>query len=258
MGATILDGAVIGDHCIVGANSLLVFVNVLGKWVGVIMDAPVGATSAALGSGITNDQTLPTNADLTSITKGQITNNINVRAASGDAEVSNNTTGGNATTGNATASVNLLNIMNSSFSLSDWFGVLFINVFGTWNGSFGKDTSAGTATAAAPLATDTPDPEDVQVFRFEPTGHGTQRLVSTPLQGDGEVPPAEPPAVEAVSIVQSPAPEIQVESDASNLQAVAGDWVMPAIGFLAGSSLLGTERVVSSRQRRQGAARNRA
>ncbi len=28
-------------------------------------------------------------------------------------------------------------------SFSDWFGVLFINVFGAWTGSFGVDTEAG-------------------------------------------------------------------------------------------------------------------
>jgi hypothetical protein len=39
--------------------------------------------------------------------------------------------------------LNLVNIVNSHFSLSGWLGILFINVFGTWNGSFGVDTAAG-------------------------------------------------------------------------------------------------------------------
>src|SRR5690606_26762954 len=40
---------------VVAANSLLVFVNVLGEWVGVIVDAPAGSTSAALGTGVTEN-----------------------------------------------------------------------------------------------------------------------------------------------------------------------------------------------------------
>ena len=64
-------------------------------------------------------------------------------AQSGNATVRNNTLGGNATTGDAKTSVNVMNLANSSFNLSDWFGILFINVFGNWYGSFGVDTAAG-------------------------------------------------------------------------------------------------------------------
>lgn len=132
-------------HEVVASNSLLVFVNVLGRWVGIIVDAPVGATAAALGNGVTSntansDQTL--NANTTS----SITNNIDLASLSGDATVQGNTRAGNATSGNATASANIANISTSSFSISDWFGILFINVFGTWYGSFGVDTANGTVT----------------------------------------------------------------------------------------------------------------
>jgi hypothetical protein len=129
-------------HQVNAAKSLLVFVNVLGTWVGMIVDAP-GATAAALGSGVISDTTTVTNtANLNNNAK--ITNNLDLSALSGDATVAGNTQGGNATTGNATASANIANISTSEFNLSDWFGVLFINVFGTWIGSFGVDTSAGT------------------------------------------------------------------------------------------------------------------
>ncbi len=124
-------------HKVIGSNSLLVFVNVLGKWTGLIMDAPAGATAAELGGGDTtcgcggnNDTTVK--AD----TNTGIVNNIDVAAHSGDATVAGNGKAGNATTGDASASVNLLNISNSQLSLTDWFGVIFINVFGSWNGSF--------------------------------------------------------------------------------------------------------------------------
>lgn len=145
-------------HKVDAAKSLLVFVNVLGKWVGMIVDAP-GATAAALGSGVVTENT--TISDTTNINNNaKITNNLDLTSRSGDASVTSNTSGGDATTGDATASANIANISTSEFNLSDWFGVLFINVFGSWVGSFGIDTAAGTvvplggmAVPASPSAT---------------------------------------------------------------------------------------------------------
>lgn len=127
---------------VTASNSLLVFVNVLGKWVGMIVDAPMGATAAALGSGVT--QSTSGGSPTLASTTNSIKNNIELNAQSGDATVAGNTSAGNATSGNATASANVLNISMSSFSLTDWFGVLFINVFGSWYGSFGINTENGT------------------------------------------------------------------------------------------------------------------
>ena len=161
----------LSGHEIVANNSLLVFVNVLGKWVGVIVDAPSGATAAAIGSGVsTNTVTAPSmvvNAD----NNTQITNNINLASQSGDATVTGNTLAGNATTGNATASANIANIANSQIGLSGWFGVLFINVFGTWTGSFGLNTSAGdpiTLSRVYNARMSTHHKASTQVFKFVP------------------------------------------------------------------------------------------
>lgn len=129
-------------HEVNAANSLLVFVNVLGTWVGMIVDAP-GATAAALGNGVTSSKI---NASATANVEdsASITNNINLASQSGDASVKGNQSQGNATSGNATASANIANISKSTFNLSDWFGVLYINVFGSWKGWFGVDTEAGS------------------------------------------------------------------------------------------------------------------
>lgn len=137
----------------IGKNDLLVFVNVLGKWVGMIMNAPAGTTAASLGGGIisntggnsnnTTSNNLTANSTTTNNSNLGITNNVNVHAKSGDASVTDNTIGGNATSGNAKTAVNILNLEGSNLNLSDWFGILFINVFGIWNGSFGINTSAG-------------------------------------------------------------------------------------------------------------------
>jgi hypothetical protein len=143
-----------------------------------IINAPAGATAAELGGGVTQSTTNSTNTTLDSATNDLINNNINANATSGNADVSSNTSGGSATSGNADTAVNLLNVENSDLSLSGWFGILFINVFGTWNGSFGSSTyfadldaansasgnSGSNSTVAAPM----------QVFRFLPkTGSST-------------------------------------------------------------------------------------
>lgn len=132
----------LSGHQIVAKDSLLVFVNVLGQWVGLIVDAPAGTHAAALGTGVTTNNVAP---DLTIKVdnNSQIVNNINLNSQSGDATVVNNTNAGNATTGDATASANVANISGSQLGLTGWFGVLFINVFGNWFGSFGVDTARG-------------------------------------------------------------------------------------------------------------------
>lgn len=151
----------------VGKNDLLVFVNVLGTWVGMIMNAPTGSNAASLGGGIVSntgpnsDNTAINNALLADKTTNNanlgINNNVNVHARSGDANIYDNTLAGNARTGNANTAVNILNMQGSNLSLSDWFGVLFINVFGKWNGSFGVNTSAGDPVVP-PAASDAGTP----------------------------------------------------------------------------------------------------
>lgn len=136
---------------VVASNDLLVFVNVLGTWYGLIMNAPAGTTAASLGGGV-DSASLASNTVLNNTSNQTINNKIKVAAASGDATVAENTKAGNATSGNASASVNLMNMINNNFSLSGWFGLLFINVFGTWNGSFGINTSAGDPTPFAEFA----------------------------------------------------------------------------------------------------------
>jgi len=160
---------------VVGANDLLVFVNVLGSWVGMIINAPAGATAAEIGGGVTQDSANQNNnTTINNTTNAQINNNIETNATSGNATVSGNTTGGNATSGNAGSAVNLLNVENSDLSLSGWFGILFINVFGTWNGSFGSESDfPDLATAASSDNVADASPMTAPVFRFAATPSGS-------------------------------------------------------------------------------------
>lgn len=150
-------------------NSLLVFVNVTGKWVGVIMDAPAGSTAALFGSNVTRG---PPASDfqVDSNNNQSINNNITVAAASGDATVSKNTRAGDATSGNAYTAVNLLNMTGSYFSASNFFGILFINVFGNWYGDFGVAKPALTPTPKHNSSTSggTPTKKPDKTFKFEP------------------------------------------------------------------------------------------
>ncbi len=119
---------------IVGGNVLLVFVNVMGNWYGLLMNAPAGTTSAALGGGIHQDTSVPASQVLATNNE-TINNNVTLTSTTGNALVSNNGRGGNATTGNATAVADIVNILGAQIDLSGWLGILVINVFGTWNGS---------------------------------------------------------------------------------------------------------------------------
>lgn len=167
---------------VIGANDLLVFVNVLGTWVGMIVNAPPGATAAELcgggcsvnNTGAGSNNTINSNGSNTVNSHNTnnlgITNNINLGAQSGNTNVTGNTKGGNATSGDAKTGANLLNVENSSFSLSNWFGILFINVFGTWNGSFGINTAAGDPAASPTTNGAAGAPAPALFFRFIPTG----------------------------------------------------------------------------------------
>lgn len=152
---------------IIASNSLLVFVNVLGEWVGLIVNTPAGSNSAAYAGGNITNAPLSNahDADVDITNNSTINNNINVSARSGDATVNKNTEAGDAISGDAKAGINLLNIMNSNLALSDWFGVLFINVLGSWHGSFGINTAAGGSSVSPSDPENNAAPNTTLTFR---------------------------------------------------------------------------------------------
>ena len=196
----------LSGHQIVAQNSLLVFVNALGKWVGVIVDAPAGATAAALGTDVSQDTSYAPDLTVNSQSNYGITNTIAVSATSGDATVANNTTAGNAVSGSAAALANIANISGSQMGLSGWFGVLFINVFQNWYGSFGVDTPYGN-----PVTTQTTEPS--APIEFRPASNNQQTQVKLHV-----VSPALAPinAVLASSAVTSAAPTTPTIDPASS------------------------------------------
>jgi hypothetical protein len=231
----------------IGKNDLLVFVNVLGKWVGMIMNAPSGTTAAELGGGITqtgpgSNNSLDTNATATSTTTNTtnlgINNDIRLAAQSGDASVTGNTTGGNAKSGDASTAVNILNLTGSNLSLSNWFGILFINVFGIWNGSFGVNTSAGD-----PASNPSNNPvqaanQEALVNQFKQFASFTPHATSGGTSGDSA--PASGILGSATSVAKKVA---TAHPNPTPDNATHANFFLPIVGAcLAGVILLASER----------------
>lgn len=209
-------------HEVDAANCVLVFVNVKGKWVGMIVDAP-GSTAAAIGSGVTKN-TVSNSGTLDVNTNDKITNNINLAAQSGDANVKNNTKAGSATTGNASAVANIANISKTVINLSDWFMILYINIDGDWFGSFGINTENGdviplSGAATAGTGPASPSAPDLH-FGFVPHAPSAQatQMIAQATQGN---PPADetlPQDVQAVlaSAKTSPAQPMLIPQTSSH------------------------------------------
>jgi hypothetical protein len=226
----------------------------MGKWVGVLYSAPKGSTAAAIGGGITNSTSIPASTDVEATTDQAINNNIKLAAVSGDATVTNNTTAGNATSGDAMAAANILNILNSTFSLADWFGVLFINVFGTWNGSFGINTSAGNpmltghSTSNSPASSGSGPIQAVKVFRFVPSSDSS----------DGSSAKVKLASAAAATHNNSGSGGAAVQFPAFGASTPAGSSItgsqfnllFPVIGGLLGVSLLGADKAIKKREER--------
>lgn len=254
---------------IIGERALLVFVNVLGSWIGMIMDAPQGTNSAALGGGISQNQTKltsTTDASLDIDETNRIVNNVDVNAQSGDATVTTNTEAGNATSGNAKAGVNIANIIESDLALTDWFGILFINVLGSWNGSFGVNTEAGTLPKVTPAPAGSggqtaveraADPS--QFVSFAPNKSATGPARSGRTQASSTAASSATAAsggqvASAVTADMSGSDSYQATAAGSTASSSSPSRSLPLwqlIGVGIGLSLLATERALHYRDRRR-------
>lgn len=231
---------------ITGGNVLLVFVNVMGHWVGLLLNDPAGTTTAALGGQIQQDVSgLPATTD-NSTNTDTINNTVNLNSVSGDATVAYNQLGGNATSGDASASANLVNIIGSQINLSGWLGILIINVFGTWNGSLVIQAPLlNMASNASNNVTD-PSSSDPSVSSsaslypvfFYPQQTSRFNLADYTLTSDT------PASSKTTTINQS-----NDTNDPKVKPSINYNYVIGAIVFFAGILILGTERFISYRQK---------
>lgn len=237
---------------VVAKNAMLVFVNVMGSWVGLIFDAPAGTNAVAVtgpGSNNTIDDDSSLSLDFDATTTNLINNDVNVAAHSGDATVSHNTQGGDATTGDASIGVNILNMVDSEFDIDDWFGVLFINVFGNWVGSFGVNTAAGNQPTNVGIVPNNAISNTIasaqsaapEIFSFVPqnddsNGAATQGVVA------GATDSTTPPPVTQTS---GATPALKNIGTASSPSANAGMFWIAGIVTLTGVLMLGGERAMT-------------
>ncbi len=231
----------------IGADTMLVFVNVMGQWVGVMMNAPAGTTAAAYGSGVNSNTAVANNANVNVNNNQSINNAIKATATTGNASVSQNTTGGNATTGNASTAVNLLNLTNDQFSLSHWFGVLFINVFGNWYGNFGvsKPVVASAMPDVGGSSGITTANTGVKVFRFVPassstgttTGSTSTSPSATPTPGEFQL--ANSRLAKELTSLKTPAKPSSPSPSTPGIQLIQ---IVGAGIFMGGLSLFGVEQ----------------
>jgi len=219
---------------VIDANTLLVFVNVLGQWVGMLVNAPSSSNSAAFCGGDCQISSLiDNNVDINAKSNFTITNNLDLDALSGNALVSNNTKGGNARSGNSSASANILNILGSDLKTTDWLGILFINVNGFWNGSFGINTAAGSlsSTTAGGLGGGS-TPAIAKVFQFVPN-NDDDKFVLAPFFGgtsSGNASASSQAQTAAAASTQSSDQSSIAAKPAINNQGGIPGWLLPVIG----------------------------
>ena len=239
-------------HDVVAENSMLVFVNVLGKWVGMIVDAPAGATAAMIGNGVTKNTQVAPDLTVSAQSTHGITNTIAVNAASGDAVVSNNTNAGSATSGNTKALADVANISGSQLSLTGWFGLLFINVMGDWFGSFQVNTAYGNAPqapvpvvpAAGPVhfvprqSSQNEQASMRRVFIDSRMVQSSPVVVASVQSGPERQPTEVTSEIKGATDEHEPTPAHRIESSHKNL------WMIAGALFLMSISVLGLRRII--------------
>lgn len=131
---------------VTSGNLLLVIVNVTGSWTGTVLGStPTSNVFLLQSNGAVDNLLTPISVSSTNLFT--INNDLTLSADSGDAAVSNNGNGGSAISGNASTSINIVNIEGSEFNLSGFFGILVINILGNWNGSLLTYNSGPVSTA---------------------------------------------------------------------------------------------------------------
>jgi hypothetical protein len=122
-------------------NSLLIVVNTTGQFSGDVLGA--SGSNVYLLSYIGDSPNLLI-ADNNKSNHQQIydffnttiiNNKVNASALSGNITLIDNDNIDSASSGNATVKVRIFNGINHITSFADWFGVLFINIFGNWDGN---------------------------------------------------------------------------------------------------------------------------
>lgn len=137
-GQTKVDGKVIN---IDGSSVPLHYIiNVFGKWTGII---PPEYADRVIVNEITGPNSLNQNTDqltnyktVVADSTTDINNSVNIRANTGNNQISKNTAVGNVTTGDINIIGNIANIINSIGQKTSRLRLGVINIYGDWSGTF--------------------------------------------------------------------------------------------------------------------------
>lgn len=131
----------LGNYVIKG-NALLVIITTTGDWGGSLLGNK-GAYIALLTLDANGNPVISSPIgglaeqinNLSVKNNTTITNTVSATASSGSIQAEKNDDIGAMTTGDATVNIAIRNVLTNIVSISDWFGIVFINVFGEWNGN---------------------------------------------------------------------------------------------------------------------------
>ena len=172
----------------VGGSQIFFLFRIWGDWSGTVTGLPAGMSwrETPLGVEIVSDSAAPSTGlgegaiDASTTNDANVTSNVNVYALTGD----NQATGQEAsvTTGNAYASANSVNIVNTNIIGSNWMYAIF-NIFGNFSGdiSFGRPDLWIGATAEAGNPT---DPNTQVPFHFTVANKGDAAATNVHLALD--------------------------------------------------------------------------
>jgi uncharacterized repeat protein (TIGR01451 family) len=170
----------------IGNDSLVILVRVHGDWSGNLFSLPPGIAWQETNDGVELLGSGDAFANATSATDNSLVmkNDVDVYALTGENEVSN---GGHVTTGNAYASSNVVNMVNTNVVGRNWI-LAIVNIFGDWGGdmAFGRpDLWVGST---ADLSDGTIHPGDKVALTYTVTNNGDAPATNVTLAASFDSP----------------------------------------------------------------------
>jgi len=177
---------------LIGGTTVFILLNVFGPWTGSVQGLPEGLSWVKTPTGIAivsgsgdfsplSPSTSNENSTLavSNNNNATVNNNIGVYALTGENQATSASGTASITTGNAFASANILNLVNSNVIGQNWIFAIF-NIFGGWNGNFsfgGPDLwIGGVAETSNPTA-----PGGAVTYRFTVANNGNSDAPNTVL-----------------------------------------------------------------------------
>ena len=128
----------------VGGTTFYMLINILGSWTGNVYGLPAGISWTRTPTGIaltSNSGGMPNlgccgqgSTSVSNTNSATVNNNVSVYALTGENYASSGSGDASVNTGNAYASANVVNIVNTNVVGQNWLFAIF-NIFGNWTGN---------------------------------------------------------------------------------------------------------------------------